>query len=231
MNLDPLLASLEGGLIVSCQASPGNPMDSPEILAAFAKCADEAGAVAIRANHGRNIAAIVKAVRLPVIGLKKREVPEFEIYITPEWQDVAEAAEAGAKIIALDATSRPRPGPDDFRALTKRIHEELDLLVMADISTVDEGSKAREDGADVVSTTMSGYTSYTQDRYDLGPDIDLVEGLAKRLDCPVVCEGRISTPSQAGSALNAGAFAVVVGTAITAPTWIAEQFVKEMRRL
>ena len=231
MTIDPLLASLEGGLIVSCQASPGSPMDTPEILAAFAKCAVEAGAVGIRANHGRNVAAIVKAVRLPVIGLKKREVPGYEIYITPELKDVAEVAEAGAKIIALDATDRPRPGPDDFRALTRRIHEELDLLVMADVSTVNEGVKAREDGADVVSTTMSGYTSYTRDRYELGPDIELVEKLVRRLDCPVVCEGRISTPSQAGSALNAGAFAVVVGTAITAPTWIADQFVKEMRRL
>jgi N-acylglucosamine-6-phosphate 2-epimerase len=230
MNLDPLLASLEGGLIVSCQAAPGSPTDFPEILAAFARCADEAGAAGIRANHGPNIEAISNAVRLPIIGIKKREVPGFEVYITPEWQDVIEAANAGAKIIALDATARPRPGRETFGDLAKRIHDELGLLVMADVSTVSEGTKAREDGADMVATTMSGYTSYTSDRFDLGPDLELVESLAKKLDCPVICEGRISTPSQAGSALNAGAFAVVVGTAITAPTWIAEQFIREMRR-
>src|SRR6266852_1381219 len=125
---------MEGGLVVSCQAAPGSPMDSPDILAAFAKCADEAGAAGIRANHGVNIAAISKAVRLPVIGIKKREVQEFEVYITPEWKDVLEVAEAGAKIVALDATARPRPGPDDFRALAKRIHNELGLLIMTDIS-------------------------------------------------------------------------------------------------
>ena len=179
MNMDQLLASLEGGLIVSCQAAPGSPLDSPDILAAMAKCADEAGAVSIRANHGPNISAITEAVRLPVIGIKKREVPEFEVYITPEWKDVVEVAQAGAKIIALDATARPRPGPDDFRALTKRIHDDLGLLVMADVSTVDEGVKAREDGADLVSTTMSGYTPYTANRYELGPDLELVEKLAR----------------------------------------------------
>jgi N-acylglucosamine-6-phosphate 2-epimerase len=231
VSIDPLLASLEGGLIVSCQAAPGSPLDSPETLAAMAKCANEAGAAGIRANHGANIAAISKLVRLPVIGIKKREVPEFEVYITPEWKDVLEVAKAGAKIIALDATARPRPGHEDFRALAKRIHEELGLMVMADISTLEEGKKAHEDGADIVATTMSGYTPYTLDRYELGPDLELVQELAKALDCPVICEGRISTPAQAGSALSAGAYAVVVGTAITAPTWIAEQFVNEMRRI
>src|SRR5258708_40240824 len=125
--MDPLLASLEGGLIVSCQAAPGSPLDSPDILVALAMCADEAGAVGIRANHGVNIGAISQAVRLPIIGIKKREVPEFEVYITPEWKEVLEVAEAGARIVALDPSARPRPGPDDFRALTKRIHQELGL--------------------------------------------------------------------------------------------------------
>jgi N-acylglucosamine-6-phosphate 2-epimerase len=227
--VNPLLQSLQGGLIVSCQAAPGSPMDRPDILAAFARCADEAGAVGIRANHGPNIAAIRAAVRLPVIGIKKREVEGFEVYITPEWQDVLEAHQAGAQIIALDATDRPRPGPDDFATLTRRIHEELGALVMADISTLEEGFAAEDAGADIIATTMSGYTPATADRNAAGPDLWLVGQLSKETQTPVICEGRVHTPAHAQAALNAGAHAVVVGTAITAPTWITEQFVSALR--
>jgi N-acylglucosamine-6-phosphate 2-epimerase len=227
--VNPLLQSLQGGLIVSCQAAPRSPMDRPDILAAFARCADEAGAVGIRANHGPNVAAIRAAVRLPIIGIKKREVQGFEVYITPEWQDVLEAHQAGAQIIALDATARPRPGPDDFATLTRRIHEELGALVMADISTLDEGLAAEDAGADLIATTMSGYTPSTADRKASGPDLWLVGQLSKETQTPVICEGRVHTPAHALAALNAGAHAVVVGTAITAPTWITEQFVSALR--
>src|SRR5579872_5295202 len=120
----PLIETLRGGLIVSCQAAPDSPMDRPEILAAFALCAEQAGAVGIRANHGPNIAAIARTVHLPIIGIKKRDVPGYEVYITPEWRDVQEASHAGARIIALDATPRRRPGPDDFATLVRRIHAE-----------------------------------------------------------------------------------------------------------
>lgn len=226
--MDPLLESLHGGLIVSCQAAPGSPMDSPEILAAFARCAELAGAVGIRANHGPNIAAIASMVNLPIIGIKKREVRGFEVYITPEWEDVLEVHRAGARTIALDATNRPRPGPQDFAALTRRIHDELGALVMADVSTFDEGVAAAESGADIVATTMSGYTPYTEDKKAGGPDLVLVSQLSAALTTPIICEGRIHTPDQARAALEAGAYAVVVGTAITAPTWIAEQYVKAM---
>lgn len=230
--MHPLLTSLRGGLIVSCQAAPGSPMDQPDILAAFALCAEQAGAGAIRANHGPNIAAIAQAVHLPVIGLKKRDVPGYEVYITPEWKDVEEAYQAGARILALDATDRPRPGPHDFAALTRRIHEELGALVMADISTFAEGMAAAEAGADIVATTMSGYTPYTLDRKALpGPDLTLVSELNAALSAsiPLICEGRVHAPEQARAALEAGAFAVVVGTAITAPQWIAEQYVRAVK--
>ena len=108
--------SLKGGLVVSCQAAPGTPTDSPEILASFAKSAEMAGAVGIRANYPRNIAAIARLVQLPIIGIIKREVPGYEVYITPEFSDSQEVAAAGAQIIALDATARPRPGAYGFPA-------------------------------------------------------------------------------------------------------------------
>jgi N-acylglucosamine-6-phosphate 2-epimerase len=228
--MNPVLAPLKHGIIVSCQAAPGSPMDRPDILAAFAQCAEQAGAVGIRANHGPNIAAIRAAVTLPIIGIKKREVEGYEIYITPEWQDVLEAYNAGARIIALDATARPRPGPEDFAALTRRIHSELaDTLVMADVSTYEEGVQAAQDGADIVATTMSGYTSYTEEKKAHGPDLELVRRLSAALDTPVICEGRVHTPEQARQALEAGAFAVVVGTAITAPAWITSQYVERLK--
>jgi N-acylglucosamine-6-phosphate 2-epimerase len=237
--MNPLLRPLAGGLIVSCQAAPGSPMDQPDILAAFAMAAQQAGAVAIRANHGPNIAAVSLAVDLPVIGIRKREVEGFEVYITPEWRDVEEVNGAGARIIALDATDRARPGPEDFAALTERIHAELGALVVADISTYVEGMAAAEAGADIIATTMSGYTPHTVGLLEIpGPDLVLVDRLATALGShraeenggvPVICEGRVHTPAHARAALDAGAYAVVAGTAITAPTWIAGQFVQAMK--
>jgi N-acylglucosamine-6-phosphate 2-epimerase len=225
------IETLRGGLVVSCQAAPGSPLDSPEILAAMARCAELSGAVGIRANYARNIRAIAQAVRLPIIGIKKREVPGYEVYITPEYKDALEAAQAGAQIIALDATPRPRPGSDNFAALTRRIHSELDRRVMADISTYEEGIAAAEAGADIIATTLSGYTTETATSKARGPDLELVARLSDALKpLPVICEGRIHTPQQARDALEAGAFAVVVGTAITATDWIAAQFARALSR-
>ncbi len=233
--MNPILNQLAGGIVVSCQAAPGSPMDRPDILTAFAQCARQAGAVGIRANHGPNIAAISRAVDLPVIGIKKRDVEGFEVYITPEWQDVMEAHNAGAGIIAMDATNRPRPGREDFATLARRVHDELGGLVMADVSTFEEGVAAAEAGADIVATTMSGYTAYTEltegRKAVPGPDLELVARLAAALaqagrNVPIICEGRVHAPAHARAAFESGAFAVVVGTAITAPAWIAAQFVQ-----
>lgn len=222
-----VLEAIRGGLIVSCQAEAGGPLDDPQILAAFARCAEAAGAVAIRANHGRNIAAIAQAVSLPIIGIKKRQVPGSPVYITPEVADAREAVDAGARIVAVDATIRPRPVP--FAKLAEAIHEDLGALVMADCATLDDGLAAADAGADLVATTLSGYTEDTAHRGP-GPDLELVRALAHRLSCPVICEGRVHHPHEAREALDAGAFAVVVGTAITSPVWIARQFVEALAR-
>ncbi|MEP6756060.1 MAG: N-acetylmannosamine-6-phosphate 2-epimerase [Chthonomonadales bacterium] len=224
-----MLNNLRGGLIVSCQAAPGSPMDRPDILAAFAQCAINAGAVAIRGNHGINIAAIRAITDLPIIGLKKRDIANSEVYITPEWQDVLEVVEAGTNIIAIDATLRPRP--IGFAEMVQRIRTEFpNLLVMADCATHADGIAAFEAGADIVSTTMAGYTTETMSTKTEGPDLQLIHDLRLVLpDAFLVCEGRVHSPEFAKQALAAGADSVVVGTAITAPEWITSQFVKAIQ--
>ena len=224
------LNGLKGGLIVSCQAGAESPLAKPEILAAMALAGEQAGAVGIRANGPANVSAIAAMVTVPIIGIYKLDVPGYEVYITPTFKEAAEIAAAGASIIALDATNRPRPGPDDTRRLIARIHDELGVRVMADISTLAEGVAAAEAGADIVASTMSGYTPYTADRHNIaGPDLELIRMLTNRVKVPVVCEGRVHRPDEARAALEAGAYAVVVGTAITATGWIAQQYVKAMK--
>jgi len=196
-------------------------------MAALARCAEEAGAVGIRANGPADIAAIKAATSLPVIGLLKRQVEGSAVYITPTFADARLVAEAGADLIAVDATPRRRPGGETLADLIARIQDELGRPVMADIATRAEGEAAAELGADLVASTLAGYTP--DSRHLPGPDLELIRELAASMDRPIIAEGRYHTPAQAAQALAAGAHAVVVGTAITAPTWIAAQFVAALR--
>lgn len=223
-----LTEALHGGLIVSCQIPSAGPMDVPAFHAAVALSAQHGGAVGLRLGGGPNIAAAKAVTQVPIIGFRRRAVPGSQVAITPAFEDAREVREAGADIVALDATPRPRPGPDNFAQLARKIHEDLGALVLADVSTFDEGLAAEQQGADLVATTLSGYTSYTAHTLN-GPDLDAVERLAGRLRCPVLAGGRIVTPQQARAALDAGAFAVVVGAAITSPGWLTSQFVSFLR--
>jgi N-acylglucosamine-6-phosphate 2-epimerase len=195
----------------------------------MALAAQQGGAVGIRANTPTDIRAIKAMVPdLPLIGLYKVNLPDFpDVYITPRLQDALEVAHAGADIIALDATLRPHPEGTtaEFIATVKA---ETGKLIMADIATEADALAAVEAGADVLSTTLSGYTADSP-KQDV-PDLDLVHRLANRhLPIPVIAEGRIHTPEQARAALEAGAFAVVVGGAITRPQQITTRFVQAIR--
>ncbi len=220
-----LLSSLRGGLIVSCQALPGEPLHGSDIMACMARAADAGGAVGIRANGPDDIRAIRKITRLPIIGLYKDG--SEGVYITPTVEHARRIAEAGADIIAIDGTNRPRPDRNSLAGMISHIHQQLGRLVMADVSTLEEGLLAESVGADIVATTLSGYTPYST--AGPAPDLDLVKGLASRLSCPVIAEGRIRTPAEARAALAAGACAVVAGGAITRPQWITEQFVEAIK--
>lgn len=216
---------IKGGLIVSCQALPNEPLYGSQIMARMAAAAREGGAVAIRANSPEDIAAIRAEVDLPLIGLHKVEMPGFDVYITPTVEIAQGVAHAGANIIAIDCTARPHP-EGDADAFIRMVREATRKPILADISTYDEALAAQDAGAEMVSTTMSGYTPYSP-QLD-GPDLDLVRRLAAKLSVPLIAEGRIATPEQARAALDSGAYAVVVGGAITRPQQITARFARAL---
>jgi N-acylglucosamine-6-phosphate 2-epimerase len=203
-----------GSLVVSCQSIPGDPFDSAELMALMARAAELGGASAIRANSPEHVAAIRAVTALPIIGIHKVGDPSG-VFITPTFEAAAGVVAAGADLIALDATLRPRPDGQPLCHQLDRIHTELGVPIMADGDTLDAGVAARDAGADLVATTLSGYTGAGT---PTGPDVDLVRRLVAAVDCPVVAEGRIRTPEDVRAVCDAGAYAVVVGSAITNPT-------------
>jgi N-acylglucosamine-6-phosphate 2-epimerase len=182
-------------------------------MALMAQAAEAGGAGAIRANGPADVAAIRAVTDLPIIGLHKLGDPAG-VFITPTYESAAGVVAAGADLVALDATLRPRPDGQRVDRQIARIHRELGVPVMADVDSLDAGLAARDAGADLVATTLSGYTN---GRTPTGPDVELVRQLAAKLDCPIVAEGRIRTPEDVRSVCDAGAYAVVVGHAITNP--------------
>lgn len=225
-ELAPLIAQLRGGLIVSCQALADEPLHGSGIMARMALAAQVGGAVGIRANGPDDVREIRAAVPLPVIGLFKDG--SEGVYITPTFAHARAVAEAGADIVALDATQRPRPGGAQLGDIIRAIHTELGALVMADIATVEEGLAAEAAGADVLSTTLSGYAPNSPRQTE--PDMALIGALAAQAGVPVIAEGRFRTPEQVCLALQTGAFAVVVGAAITRPQVITNWFVQAIQQ-
>jgi len=227
------LTQLRNGLIVSCQItdekghiSAEEPMQSSIVKIELAKAAVLGGARAIRVNGATDIRAVRGAVEVPVIGINKQDLPNYEVRITPTLEAAKEAVDSGVTIVALDATKRARPQDLSAAEIIRVVKSQLRIPVMADISTYEEGVNAADAGADLVGTTLSGYTSYS--RPPEGPDFELIQRLAEALDIPVIAEGRISTPQQAARALELGAFAVVVGAMIVNPRRITQRFVTAM---
>jgi len=226
-----MISSLKYGLIVSCQAEDDDPFNSPEYIAAFARAAEMGGAVGIRCEGYEKIRKVKERVKLPIIGLIKGKYADDWVLITPDFGDVEKIIKAGADIVALDATDRIRPNRLSGFDFLYEVRKRFDVPLLADVSTFREGIKAAELGADLVSTTLSGYTPYTTDKDTMLPDYDLIAELSSSLDIPVVAEGRIWTPSDAIKALESGAYAVVVGTAITRPRVITKMFVEALKSL
>lgn len=211
------------GLVVSCQAQPDEPLFGAAIMARMAVAAAAGGAVAIRANTPDDVRAIRGAVALPVIAIHKVVYPDSPVYITPTRTEVDALLAAGAEVLSLDATDRSRPGGARLEDLVDRIHA-ADRLAMADIATLAEAERAERLGFDLVATTLSGYTDATRARPL--PDLDLVADCCRRLRVPVLAEGQVSTPADLVACFRRGAYAVVVGTAITRPQVITRRFVE-----
>jgi putative N-acetylmannosamine-6-phosphate epimerase len=205
-----LLERLRGGVIVSCQMAPGGPMDAEPFVVAFALAVRDGGAKGLRIQGARNVAAVREACDLPIIGLIKRDFRDSPVRITALLDDVHALADAGAPIIAFDATHRPRPVtvPDLIAAIHAR-----GRLAMADCADIAEMQAALAADADILASTMSGYTGGPTPK---APDLALVSAGAQ-LGAPVFAEGRYNTPALAAQAIEAGAHAVVAGTAITRP--------------
>ena len=213
-----------GDLIVSCQADDASPLAAPEFIRALALAAIQGGARGLRLEGAANIRAVRPVTELPIIGLIKRRGAFEHVYITPERSDVAAVADAGADIVAFDATLRDRPV--GVAELVQETHAR-GLVALADIATVEDAEHALEAGADLLSTTLSGYTDSSPQQE--GPDLALIAALAARGIRPLA-EGRIRTPDEAAEALRCGAHAVVVGGAITRPELITERFAEALRR-
>ena len=224
-SFEEILSDTRNSIIVSCQALPSEPLYCEEmsIMPFMAKAAQMAGCKCIRTSSVRDVVEIKKATGLPVIGLIKRTYEGYDSYITPTMKEIDELVAADSDIIALDCTLRTRGDGTTINEFLAQIREKYpDIILMADISTYEEGINAWKCGVNLVGTTMSGYTPYSPKVE--GPDFELASRLVKDLDIPVIAEGKIHYPDEAKKMLSLGVHAVVVGGAITRPLEIAQRF-------
>ena len=217
-----VLSQIQYGLIASCQPVDDGPMDKPEIVSAMAQASVAGGASGLRIEGVDNLKATRPFVNIPIIGIVKRDLPDSPIRITPFLQDIEDLANAGADIIAIDGTSRPRPV--DIESAVKKIHE-MGCLAMADCSNLEEGLYCQKLGFDIVGSTMSGYTGGPVPEE---PDYQLVKDL-KAAGCFVMAEGRYNTPELAKVAIEIGADCVTVGSALTRLEHIVSWFANSVK--
>lgn len=226
--MNNIVEKLKGLIVVSVQAMPSEPLYLEKCMAAMMKSVINGGAGALRVAGARDVKNAKKLFSVPVIGLTKpNQIPKNWkeiVYITPTIQDVISLIEAGADIVAMDGTQRKRPDGEKLEDLIKFIHINK-RVAMADISTLEEGLAAQKAGADILSTTLAGYTLESANSPTDEPDFELLKQLVENTDLPIVLEGRIWEPEQVDKAFELGAHCVVIGSAITRPQLITKRFV------
>lgn len=221
-----VLDRIKNNLIVSCQALEDEPLYDSYIMGKIALAAMQGGASGIRANTVPDIQAIKREVDLPIIGIIKADYHDSGVFITPTMNEIHELYQEGVDIISFDATNRTRPNGIELETFVKEVKSTYsDQLFMADVSTLEEGINAEKLGFDIVAPTLAGYTPYSKDSKPL----NLVQGLIENINVPVIAEGNFDTPEKAKQALQIGAHAVVVGSAITRPKYITEKFINQIR--
>ena len=221
------MEELRHKLIVSCQALPDEPLHSDFIMARMAVAAKEGGASGIRANSVVDIAAIQKAVNLPIIGIIKRDYEDADVYITATMKEVDELMTVRPNIIAIDATTSTRPNGESLKEFFQKAKEKYpDQLWMADCSTIDEMLTADQLGFDFIGTTLVGYTKQSRGDKIESNDFEIIRKALSKLSHPLIAEGNIDTPDKVRRVLELGAYSVVVGSAITRPQLITKKFVE-----
>lgn len=223
LTKEQILTQIQNGLIASCQPVDDGPMDSPEIVAAMAAACVAGGAVGLRIEGIENLKAARKVVNVPIVGIVKRDLADSPVRITPFLQDIDDLYHAGADIIAFDGTDRLRP--TTIEACVERI-QALGAMSMADCSNLAEGLYCQGLGVDLIGSTMSGYTG---GEIPAEPDLQLVRDLTAN-GCRVMAEGRYNTPELAGVAIENGAYAVTVGSALTRLEHIVSWFVGAIKQ-
>lgn len=223
-----IIEKLKKKLIVSCQAEGDSPFNSPEAVTMFAKAAIMGGAAAIRSEGIAKTKMIIEQTQVPVIGLVKSKFEDGLVRITGTLKDVEDLISLGTHIIAIDGTFRKREkldGPEFIR----KVKSNFNCLIMADIAKEDEAIACANAGADLISTTLNGYTPETMKDKIKSPNFELVKSLVDKVKIPVIAEGRINIPQDAGRMIELGAYAVVIGTAITRPQIITSWFLEAMQ--
>lgn len=224
--MNSILSHLKRKVIISSQAMPGEPFYDEICMKAMMQSIINGGAEVLRVAGARDV-KMAKDLGVTVIGLTKPDkLPnnwKSIVYITPTLTEVEDLINAGADIIAFDGTLRERPNCT-LEDIINKIHQ-AGKIAMADISTIDEGLACDKLGADIISTTLAGYTDESGEPTE-GPDFDLLTNLINLTKKPVILEGRIWNPEEVKKAFEIGAFAVVIGSAVTRPQLITKRFME-----
>lgn len=224
-----MLQEVKGGLIVSCQALPNEPLHSSFIMSKMALAAKQGGAKGIRANSKVDIVAIKKEVDLPVIGIVKRDYDNSSVFITATFAEIDELLESGCEMIAMDATNRARPENIQLRDLVNYAREKKPTIqLMADIATLEDAIQSEKLGFDCISTTLYGYTEETSGRKLYDDDFEFLKKVLQHVNIPVIAEGNVMTPQMYKRCMDLGAHSSVVGGAITRPKDITTLFVNQV---
>jgi putative N-acetylmannosamine-6-phosphate epimerase len=223
VSTEKILLAIKAKLIVSCQASSGDPLNDLDTLSRMAASVLRGGPGGLRAEGPQCVAAFRQLTPLPIIGLVKTTDRKEEVYITPTFAMAKSVCDAGANIAALDCTHRRLSESEPWPEIIARVHSEFGGVVCADIATIDDALLAQAAGADIVATTLRGYTDDTNQIRWL--DWPFVEMLVSALSVPIILEGHVTSPDEVRRALKLGVHAVVVGSAITRPQTITERFV------
>ncbi len=227
--LDETILALQNGVIVSCHADEEEQDSMPDLLAYFARAAERGGAAGLRVEGIEHVRSLRSRTRLPIIGFTQHCCEDGSPLITSSIKDIDQLLEAGADIVAVDCTKRKRPDGSDGFLYFEQVRKRFSTRLWADVATFREGIRAAEIGADVIATTLAGYTPGTVAKDYGTPDFELIHELSNSLTIPVIAEGRLWTPEDAAHAMELGAHAVVVGSAITRPHVVTQMFANAVK--